>query len=402
MDLYFRTFKVDLQGRKLADCRQFRYFQQEIFSRLVIFYLSLLGFGWQQLVNNCDVIVGISHCRRPFFYSLTPMLNNPGPYRSEALAISHPLQRILHPLLYFEIFSYPLKLEEIQDLCRGESFTKNDLEKHLADAIERGLIYNCQGFYSCQNRPDWVEKRIDNNQRAERYIRHAYRMSHLIRRFPFVRGVFLSGALSKNVMPKDGDIDYFIITKPGRLWVSRTLLVLFKKIVLFNSHKYFCVNYFVDEDHLTIEEQNQFTATEVATLTPLYSKSIYDRFLQANAWTKQYYPNFPARDTQKTIPVKQSRTQRFLEWILQGQLGERLDTFFYRRTLKFWQQKFATFEPEKFATALKSRPYVSKHHPQDFQNRVLSELEKRITAFEERHQVRLDRSALNPLSAPTE
>ncbi|MEL6655672.1 MAG: nucleotidyltransferase domain-containing protein [Bacteroidota bacterium] len=330
------------------------------------------------------------------------MVNNLGPYHPETLTISHPLQRILQPLLYFEIFSYPLKSEEIQKLCQGEPFTSNDLKKHLADAVQRGWLYTYQGYYCCQARPDWVEQRLDNNQRAERYIRHAYRMSHLIRRFPFVRGVFLSGALSKNVMPKDGDIDYFIVTKPGRLWVSRTLLVLFKKLVLLNSHKYFCVNYFVDEDHLVIEEQNQFTATEVATLTPLYSKAIYDRFLMANAWTKLYYPNFPARDTEKTIPFRQSRIQRFLEWLLRGQLGERLDTIFYQRTIKYWQQKFATFEPEKFATALKSRPYVSKHHPQDFQNRVLSELEKRIVAFEERHQVRLNRPTLNPLSAPTE
>ncbi len=330
------------------------------------------------------------------------MVNTPGPNIPSTLDCSHALHRVLMPMFYFDIFSYPLTFTEIRELAAGPTLSEGELRAQLEQAISSGWIFQQGDYFSCQDRPEWVARRIDNNKRAERYIRHAYRMTHLIRRFPFVRGVFLSGALSKNVMPRDGDIDYFIVTKPGRLWVSRTLLVLFKKVFLLNSHKFFCVNYFVDEDHLTIEEQNQFTATEVATLKPLYGRSMYQKFMATNDWLSLYYPNFPLRETEKTIPHKTSKVQGALEWLLNGQLGEYIDSYFYERTLKYWQRKFANFEADKFSTALKSRPYVSKHHPQDFQNRVLSELEKRIVAFEQQNGVRLERPELKNLSTSIE
>ena len=84
--------------------------------------------------------------------------------------------------------------------------------------------------------------------------------------FPFVRGVFLSGSISKGFMSESDDIDYFIITAPGRLWLTRTLLILFKKIFLFNSFRNFCLNYFIDSENLYIPEHNRYTATEIVFL----------------------------------------------------------------------------------------------------------------------------------------
>ena len=85
-------------------------------------------------------------------------------------------------------------------------------------------------------------------------------------------------------MDEHSDLDFFIITKPNRLWIARMLLALYQKIVLLNSHKYFCVNYFVDEHHLAIEEKNLYTATELSTLIPLYGKEYYPQLMMANHW----------------------------------------------------------------------------------------------------------------------
>lgn len=192
-------------------------------------------------------------------------------------------------------------------------------------------------------------------------------------------------------MPKDGDIDYFIVTKAGRLWISRTLLVLFKKIFLLNSHKYFCVNYFVDEEHLEIEEKNLFTAMETVTLLPLHNPVIYREFHLVNNWAQQYFPNTPMRPLEKTIPVKKSFLQNSMESLLNGEMGDRIDLYCMRTTLGHWKKKFRDFDSDKFDNALKSRSYVSKHHPQDFQNKVLTAYEERIQTFERHHQIQLDR-----------
>ena len=119
--------------------------------------------------------------------------------------------------------------------------------------MNEGIIFQFGLYYQTQNEPDWSLRRQECNRRADRILPVAQRMARLIGSFPFIRGVFVSGSLSKHSMKADSDIDFFLITEPGRLWLARTLLVVFKKIFLFNSHKYFCVNYFVDTKHLEVD-----------------------------------------------------------------------------------------------------------------------------------------------------
>ena len=299
--------------------------------------------------------------------------------------------KVLLPLLYFEIFRYPLSLEEVAQYKPDEKLSLATVEKTLLELVTKGWVFKIENYYLTQNEPDWVVQRRANNQRAEKYLKKAHFMTRLIRRFPFVRAVLVSGSLSKGVMTADGDIDYFIITQPNRLWVARTTLVLFKKLVLLNSHKYFCVNYFIDEQNLEIEEQNQFTATEVATLLPLYSSAHYQQFYAANRWIKKYYPSFPPRTVNGKLSSRHSKLQKSLEILLRGKWGDRLDRWFMKRTITYWNRKFKRMDPEQFAVALKSRNYVSKHHPQNFQNKVLKAFADSIERFEQKHQVQLEK-----------
>src|SRR5690606_20772121 len=126
------------------------------------------------------------------------------------------------------------------------------LDNALNNLIKQGIVFNLDGFFSLQNQKELVTRRLNGNHKAQWFLKKAKKWSNFIGSFPFVRGVFISGSLSKNFMTADSDVDYFIITKPGRLWLARTLLVVFKKIFLLNSRKFFCVNYFIDENHLEI------------------------------------------------------------------------------------------------------------------------------------------------------
>ena len=90
----------------------------------------------------------------------------------------------------------------------------------------------------------------------------------------------ISGSLSKGYYDDDGDIDFFIITSPKRLWIARTFLILYKKIFLLNSRKYFCVNYFISSNALEIEEKNIFTATELTTLLPMFGNGSFHKFYE--------------------------------------------------------------------------------------------------------------------------
>lgn len=294
---------------------------------------------------------------------------------------------VLRTIMYFDIFSYPVTLEEVFHCSSIPDTTLPRIHQTVRKLAAKNWLFINDRYIGLSDSPELIRRRIEGNHLARQKMVRAMRISAFIGNFPFVRSVYLSGSISKGFMTRDADIDYFIITRPGRLWVARTMLVLFKKIFLLNSHKYFCVNYFIDTNHLEIEEKNVFTATELSFLIPSYGKEYYSELMQANEWKKRFMPVFPPRDIDH-IPVhKPSMLKALVEKLLSGKPGERLDHFFMRKTIRRWHKKFGYMTEKELDVALKSRRYVSKHHPQNFQKKVLNALDERVRNFEEKYQV---------------
>lgn len=294
----------------------------------------------------------------------------------------------LKPLLYFSLFKYPLTTEEIFAFSGCES--PENTKQQLQELVDTNVVYKIDGFYSLVNDASLVTRRLEGNEGAKNIFSKADRMSRLISKFPFVEGVGISGALSKGFFDKDGDIDFFIITSPGRLWVARTLLILFKKIFLLNSKKYFCVNYFVSENALEIQEKNVFTATELVTLIPMYGNGSFHSFYDTNNWA---YSRFPNQDFGKGLntlkPIEKTGLTRFIEKVLTSKLGDRIDRYFHRLTYKKWKVKFKDLNRDDFEVAMKSTKDISKHHPQNFQQKVISRLNEKYLEYEEKSDIQL-------------
>jgi hypothetical protein len=291
---------------------------------------------------------------------------------------------VLKSLLYFDIFQYPLTASELCALHPLKDVQADAIASALEQLCAQRLIYAHQGFYQIPETPSYTERRLRGNALAESRMHQARKRSRLVAAFPYVEAVMISGSLSKNYMEPSSDIDFFIVTKPGRLWLARTLLIAFKKIVLFNSHKDFCLNYFVDTDHLEIEDKNVFTATEVAFLYPTYNPSCYRQFRAANTWADNYYPNYGLRVTRGCTESAPKFMRRVGEWLLRGRIGDWLDARFMKTTMKRWHQKFNHLEKERFEVAMRSRKYVSKHHPSAFQDRVISKLQVKQQELEQK------------------
>jgi Nucleotidyltransferase domain len=296
---------------------------------------------------------------------------------------------IIKTLAYFDVFHHPLTMSEIARYCRDENADYPSIRQAVNQLVSDGIIFRLHHFYSLQNDLVLAEKRKEENKRAKKYLRIAKLLSKLIAAFPFVRGVYLSGSLSKGCATKDADIDYFVITKPNRLWLCRTLLMLFKKIFLLNSRKYFCINYFVDTDHLEIPDRNIFTATEIATIIPTYNPSLYSKFMNANQWIHSYFPNFQQKQFAEQEEVESSWVKRMSENLFGGTLGNQLEKFCFRITTSKWREKFRSMNEHEFENNLRSKSYVSKHHPKGMQFHVLHQFEQKLRNFEHRFQLKL-------------
>jgi len=304
-------------------------------------------------------------------------------------AIESVSSSVLKTLLYYDLFRYPLTAEEIKLYCNTAGCSTASVQNALDELCESAQVFRDKELYSVQNDHELFLRRIRGNKGAEKAMRKAQQRSKLIGFFPFVRCVCISGSFSKNYFDEKSDIDFFIITEPNRLWICRTFLVLFKKIFLLNDKKYFCVNYFIDSDSLVIPDKNIFTATELVTLLPMYNYSLYEEFFHANHWVKSFFPNSVQRELNGTPQEKPSGLKTAGEKLLQGNFGEWLDRFFFKRTLAFWKKKFHWQPPDEFEVNMRSRRSVSKHHPQGFQFRVLKAYEERIRSFEQQHQLTL-------------
>jgi len=297
---------------------------------------------------------------------------------------------VLRTIIYYDIFNYPLTENDIMNNCGLSNTSSKPCSNALKYLVDENIVYKLGDYYSLTNNQTAVDRRIKGNKEAEKWLRKSRRFSRLISWFPFVRGISLSGSLSKGFVDEDPDIDYFIITKPNRLWIARTLLIGFKKIFLLNSYKYFCLNYFVTQESMEIEEKNLFTATEITTMIPVFGNNVKRSFFESNQWIREFFPNFEI-NVREDVPYNRTGTlKRLFEYFLAGKLGDRLDARFMKKPMNHWARKFGEqFSEEDFLLAFKSGKNISKHHPQHFQKRVLEQFNNKLKEIEEQHKIEL-------------
>ena len=286
---------------------------------------------------------------------------------------------ILKTLAYFDIFNYPLRPSEIRSFI-DIRITKDELISSLDKLQADQKIFLLEEFYSLQNDLALAERRRKGNKRAEVLLIKAKKITELIYKFPYVRAVAICGSVSKNFADENADIDYFIITKADRLWIARTLLHLFKKNpFLKHRNEYYCMNYFIDEAELLIEEKNIYTATELFTIIPMACNGSTKKFFEANQWAYTYFPNL-------SLPGIQSSLKGFpwykklTEFFFNNKLGNWLDNYFFRLTTKRWKKKELErkLNTKGDLMGLKTSKHFSKPNPVFFHNWVMSKYEKRV------------------------
>lgn len=295
---------------------------------------------------------------------------------------------ILKTLLYYDIFQHPLSNEEIFTFLPQNSIPKEDLSRLLGEFSlnEQNEFAEKEGLYYVKPNVNNVCARMNKEKYSLKMWRAAYFVTHVIKRFPFVRSVMVTGTLSKNSSDKASDLDFMVITAPGRLWISRTMLMLFKKIFLLNSKKYFCVNYFITEDSLEIHDRNIFTATEIATIKATFNTRLSEKFLNENRWITQFFPNCIFNDPGLhkagcRINNRKSIIRKTMEIIFTGRFGERLDKFLMLKTIEHWKKKYPHLAESERNFRLRSTRTESKTHPDSVQKQILSLYEEKLKRF---------------------
>jgi hypothetical protein len=294
---------------------------------------------------------------------------------------------ILRTLLYFDIFCHPLNKSELFRLT-GTRISWGEFEMALNELIDFKLVGIESEYVFIRKNDALLTQRVNKLGQSKRYNRISRIISGLIYYHPFVRGVFISGSLSKGAFSKKDDIDFFIISEVGRVWLCKALLMLFKKVFLLNSKRFFCINYFIDTESLEIPEKNIFTAAEIAFLIPQRNSELCEKFFASNDWIQTFFPNFTFNLT-GCSKARHPFFKRFQESLLRGRLGDKLDSFFMEVYRKRSKKKFGNTDPELFKINFKCEKNVAKYHPSGFQHLILQSYSSKISEFQTIHKLDL-------------
>ena len=288
-------------------------------------------------------------------------------------------QFILKTLVYFDIFHYPLLKEELARF-HGKICTPGEIETELQSLLRENRVFYIDGFYSLHSDIKLAAKRRRANKLAAGQMVTALKASKILSGFPFVRGLAISGSLSKNYGTEEADIDFFIITAANRLWVARTIMHCYKKLMFLTGRQnWFCMNYYVDEAEPEIAEKNVYTATEIITLIPMFGKKALEHFMMANSWARNYFPLHPGM-VATTPELKKGFSGRIIEKIFSGWPGNLLDNALMKITDKRWAKK--EHRQKKNEKGIRMGMSVSKHvskpNPLFFQNMIVKQYQDRV------------------------
>jgi hypothetical protein len=250
---------------------------------------------------------------------------------------------VLNTIVYADIFDYPLELPEVHRYLLNHASGFAEVQNSLKTISEVGdFIQKEDDYYFLTGREAIVETRRQRAAHARRLWPRVILYARLIAGLPYVRMVAVTGALAMNNETGE-DIDFFIVSEPGRLWICRAAVLLLRRIVILGGD-ILCPNFFVSRRALRIMDQNLYTAHELVQMVPLVGWEIYQSIRRENAWSARYLPNAGGAPglAQEVSPLELPAQRVIWEALLRSRPGSWIEKWEMDRKI----QRFRRQNPE--------------------------------------------------------
>jgi hypothetical protein len=288
-------------------------------------------------------------------------------------------EAILQTVLYADIFDYPLTPAEIHYYLIATPAT---CERVLALIDNSGGLRSrllvTRGFVTVRGRQSIVEVREARGHSSAQLWPVARRWAAVISALPFVRMVAVTGALAVDNAPAGDDIDYLIVTAPGRVWLARALAVAVVRLArLFGVG--LCPNYVLAHSALGQQQRDLYVAHDLAQMVPLAGHAVYCELRAANHWATSYLPQAqsPLRaEPELSLGQWRSALKRTGERLLGGRLGDALECWERDRKLR----KFAPAAGQASSAAELDADRV-KGHFDDHGHPILEKFNERVQQY---------------------
>ena len=253
---------------------------------------------------------------------------------------------LLLTLAYADVFDFPMTAREAHRYLIGRLAGLEEVAAALGMLARSSRIELNEGHYSLPGRSHLIQVRRHRAAISTRLWKHARRYGGLLAALPFVRLVAVSGALALHNTDGAGDVDYFLVTAPGRLWLARAMSVMIVRLAARRGVT-LCPNYLLTTPALALNDWNLFTAHEAVQMVPLAGHDLYRQLRSLNRWTDGYLPN--AAGPPRPFPREPQRRWAFAwaERAMQNPLFGRLEHWEMDRKVR----KFGMMQQERAASA---------------------------------------------------
>ena len=302
-------------------------------------------------------------------------MSNQGQHAKQEASIQ---SAIVATVAYADIFDYPLTASEIHRFLLEREVSTAQVDAVLSNGIVPKHLHHSDGFYTMPERTNIVEIRRRREIKAREMWPIALKYGAILARLPFVRMVAVTGSLAVNNVNANADIDYLVVAKNDRVWLTRAFSIA---LVYWASREgvTLCPNYFLAERALVLREETLYTARELAQMVPLSGLNYYKELVDKNGWMSKFLPNFIAH-TELIATDPPSRTWRLVsrvaELVLRTPLGTRLERWERERKIAKFTSEGHNLDEARFG------PDWCKGHFDAHSTQVMTRFSKQINDIE--------------------
>jgi len=257
---------------------------------------------------------------------------------------------VLFTIVYYNVSGFPPTTFEVwkhlinfrQNLKEPCDFF--DIVRILDAELKKGFFV-CQDSFWCLKGFEYIiRQRIKKQKIAIKKIKKAKNWIRLAALVPFVRGVFINGTLAMKRANDQSDWDVLTVMKKNRIWLGRLFISAFFQSFFKRRHHdkikdRFCLNHFLTEDGLIMEENNAYLANELAFTMPIYGKEVFNKFIQLNEHQLlRYKPNYSRNQLGHFFLLRENlileKGRLLIEWLIESLFGNFLNWLVKKAMIK--------------------------------------------------------------------
>lgn len=210
-------------------------------------------------------------------------------------------EAISKTLAYFDIFDYPLTIEELkQFLWFAKKLDDMDFFNNLQTMLDNKHIFCKHNFYFLKDRQENVKKRQLKVKLLEQKMAIAKRAIDKLRKVPFLRAVFVCNNVAFGFPNEDSDIDVFMVTQKNYIWLVRFFSTIILKFFRLRTSKHnhkdkVCLSFYATDNNLNLENLRMKKRADIylvywlLRLVPIYDPdNLYNSIIRANKWLGEY------------------------------------------------------------------------------------------------------------------